>query len=27
MEERAAEAGRAAGLEYAEAFRRVWLGH
>ena len=27
MEERAAEAGRVAGLEYAEAFRRVWLGH
>ncbi len=27
MEERAAEAGRAAGVEYAEAFRRVWLGH
>jgi len=27
MEERAAEAGRSAGVEYAEAFRRVWLGH
>jgi LmbE family N-acetylglucosaminyl deacetylase len=26
MEERAAEAGRVAGVEYAEAFRRVWLG-
>jgi LmbE family N-acetylglucosaminyl deacetylase len=26
MEERAAEAGRAAGVDYAEAFRRVWLG-
>jgi LmbE family N-acetylglucosaminyl deacetylase len=26
MEERAAEAGRAAGVQYAEAFRRVWLG-
>ncbi len=27
MEARAAEAGRAAGVDYAEAFRRVWLGH
>jgi hypothetical protein len=26
MEERAAEAGRVASVEYAEAFRRVWLG-
>ncbi|HXZ83173.1 MAG TPA: PIG-L family deacetylase [Acidimicrobiales bacterium] len=26
MEERAAEAGRAAGVDYAEAFRRIWLG-
>ena len=27
IDERAAEAGRSAGIEFAEAFRRIWLRH